>query len=570
MNRYAKKLSLLLAFSVAYSPLYATPSISGSSGTPGNGNNLTLTGSNFLTRPQGAPQWGIWDFENGTTATSADSRGSTSLTIQNSAVDATARGTFSTRMVKSISNWCTAGAVCISCVNTNIPDAGRGGYIYASAHRRTTIPDRVHLNAGVNVCENWKFIRSWAEDGNNYPNSYQSQLSASATTCTGGCGKQFYTEQAPVATHRWTNNSYIMPNPSWVFEEHLVKWNSANGIFDGRWIIRQNGVVISDKAYSQDYSGESAANLRSFFFQENGSNLSDCSGPGKAAFNAFSNYFDDVIYDYSPGGPGAWARVYLINASSLASATAFEDQTIVSWSNTSITIKQSNGEMSNAQAKWLVVCDQGDVCSTPVSLVGGGAAAPTVTSVTPNSGTIAGGNTVTIAATGLQVGAQAKFGSNDATGENVISAISMTAVVPAGTGIVTVRVTNPDAQFGDLSNGYTYTLAAPTVTLITPNSGTTAGNQTITVGGTNFVNGAVAAIDGVDSPTTFVSSTQLSVITPAHAAGAVNVKVTNPDAQNGTLTNGYTYVTITPPVITTADPISVHVEESSCLCGSGN
>ncbi len=31
-------------------------------------------------------------------------------------------------------------------------------------------------------------------------------------------------------------------------------------------------------------------------------------------------------------------------------------------------------------------------------------------------------------------------------------------------------------------------------------------------------------------------------MTAADAAGAVNVTVTNPDAQSGTLTNGYTYV----------------------------
>ena len=38
-----------------------------------------------------------------------------------------------------------------------------------------------------------------------------------------------------------------------------------------------------------------------------------------------------------------------------------------------------------------------------------------------------------------------------------------------------------------------------------------------------------------------VSGTSITAITPAHAAGAVSVQVTNTDAQSGTLTSGFTY-----------------------------
>jgi hypothetical protein len=38
-----------------------------------------------------------------------------------------------------------------------------------------------------------------------------------------------------------------------------------------------------------------------------------------------------------------------------------------------------------------------------------------------------------------------------------------------------------------------------------------------------------------------VNSTSITAITPAHAAGAVSVQVTNTDAQSGTLSNGFTY-----------------------------
>jgi hypothetical protein len=43
--------------------------------------------------------------------------------------------------------------------------------------------------------------------------------------------------------------------------------------------------------------------------------------------------------------------------------------------------------------------------------------------------------------------------------------------------------------------------------------------------------------------------------TPAHAAGAVDVIVTNPDAQADTLTDGYEYVT---PAASSASPSYIH------------
>ena len=102
-------------------------------------------------------------------------------------------------------------------------------------------------------------------------------------------------------------------------------------------------------------------------------------------------------------------------------------------------------------------------------------------------------------------------------------------------------VTNPDNQIGTLSNGFTYT-APPTVTSVAPGSGSTVGGTAVTITGTNFVSGATVSFGGAAATgVSFVSSTGLTATTPAHAAGAVNVVVTNPSAQSGTLTNGFTY-----------------------------
>jgi hypothetical protein len=173
--------------------------------------------------------------------------------------------------------------------------------------------------------------------------------------------------------------------------------------------------------------------------------------------------------------------------------------------------------------------------------------APTVGSITPNSGPVAGGTAVTITGSGFLTGATVSLGGTAATNVNVVGSTSITATTAAhAAGAVTVSVTNSDAQSGSLPNGYTYRNPAPTVTSITPNTGTSAGGTSVTIAGTGFVAGATVSLGGTAATAVnVVSSTSITATTTAHAAGAVNVVVTNTDTQSGTLTNGYTYTTST-------------------------
>jgi len=82
-------------------------------------------------------------------------------------------------------------------------------------------------------------------------------------------------------------------------------------------------------------------------------------------------------------------------------------------------------------------------------------AAPTVTSISPNSGPLAGGITVTITGTGFQSGVTVSIGGNLATNVNLVSQNSITATTPAGSlGAKNVVVTNPDSQTA--SSSFTY------------------------------------------------------------------------------------------------------------------
>jgi len=92
---------------------------------------------------------------------------------------------------------------------------------------------------------------------------------------------------------------------------------------------------------------------------------------------------------------------------------------------------------------------------------GGGAAAPTIASISPGAGPTSGGSMVTITGTGFAPGATVSLGGAAATSVNVASSTSITATTAAhAAGAVNVVVTNPDAQSATLTSGYTYT--APT------------------------------------------------------------------------------------------------------------
>jgi hypothetical protein len=93
----------------------------------------------------------------------------------------------------------------------------------------------------------------------------------------------------------------------------------------------------------------------------------------------------------------------------------------------------------------------------------------------------------------------------------------------------------------------TYTSPIPTVTNVSPNSGTTTGGTTVTITGTQFCNGTVTVMFGTTAGTGVVvnSNTQITVVSPAHAAGTVHVTVTTAGGTSATSTaDQYTFVVV--------------------------
>jgi hypothetical protein len=134
-----------------------------------------------------------------------------------------------------------------------------------------------------------------------------------------------------------------------------------------------------------------------------------------------------------------------------------------------------------------------------------------------------------------------------ATNVLVVSDTSITATTPAGTaGTASVLVTT--AAGTNVANTlYTYAAPAPTVTGISPNSGTTLGGTSVTITGTNLAGASAVTIGGnACTPLSANSATSATCTTAAHAAGAVSVLVTTSGGTNAANTL-YTFVTPAAP-----------------------
>lgn len=179
--------------------------------------------------------------------------------------------------------------------------------------------------------------------------------------------------------------------------------------------------------------------------------------------------------------------------------------------------------------------------------------APITTSRLPASGSTAGGTTLVINGTNLEVTTGVTIGGVAATIVGAPSATSVTVTTPAGTaGEQVVALTTPGGTVNNLR--FTY-VAAPTVTAIAPATGLDTGGTAVTITGTNLLGATSVTIGGVAATSVVITSaTTITAVTPANTSGAKNVVVTTAGG-SGTLASGFTYtasLAITPATQTPA------------------
>jgi hypothetical protein len=169
------------------------------------------------------------------------------------------------------------------------------------------------------------------------------------------------------------------------------------------------------------------------------------------------------------------------------------------------------------------------------------AVGPEVTALSPSSGPLAGGQSVTITGADFTGATAVTIGGATVPSFTVVSSTSITATTPAGSaGTASVLVTTPS---GTSSSNTLYTYqAAPTVTAISSSSGPLAGGQSVTITGTDFTGATAVTIGGAAATgVTVVSATSITATTPAGTAGTASVLVTTPGGTNSANTL-YTYL----------------------------
>ncbi len=195
--------------------------------------------------------------------------------------------------------------------------------------------------------------------------------------------------------------------------------------------------------------------------------------------------------------------------------------------------------------------------------------APEITGLSPSSATAGAAQfNLTVTGSAFVSGAVVQWnGTGLAT--TFVGSTSLTAIVPAtdlttaGTASVTVL------SGGVTSNPFTFTInnPVPAATSLLPSSATAGGASfTLTVNGTNLVNGSTVLWNGSSRTTTFVSSTQLTATINAGDianGGTASVTVSNPAPGGGT-SNPLTFTIDNPlPSLTSLSPASATEGASS-------
>ncbi len=179
----------------------------------------------------------------------------------------------------------------------------------------------------------------------------------------------------------------------------------------------------------------------------------------------------------------------------------------------------------------------------PTTLSG---SAPSISNITPMSGAVGGTVSMTISGSNFQSGAtvklvQAGYPPVTATGVSV-SSTSITCTFSLGSlqkGLATVRVTNPDGQYGDIENVFSIGEAGPIIASVSPITGAqNATVFTLTITGQNFKDAVSvkltkdsSVIDCTSPAVTGTATIKCNLVIGAVPIGDWTVTVKNLDGQ---------------------------------------
>jgi hypothetical protein len=155
---------------------------------------------------------------------------------------------------------------------------------------------------------------------------------------------------------------------------------------------------------------------------------------------------------------------------------------------------------------------------------------PGVKKIKPAKGPAAGGTRITISGTELADATGVLFGQTPAAGFEVLSNTSIVAVAPEGTtGDANVTVVTPGGSSAQTRTDE-FAFGAPTITQVSPNSGSIEGGGPVTVTGSGFALGARTLIKFAKRAASNIecasTTTCVVVAPPSRSSGAVEIRAT--------------------------------------------
>jgi uncharacterized protein YegL/3D (Asp-Asp-Asp) domain-containing protein len=177
----------------------------------------------------------------------------------------------------------------------------------------------------------------------------------------------------------------------------------------------------------------------------------------------------------------------------------------------------------------------------------------TITRITPNAGSIYGGEIINIYGTNFINGddLSVEIGGNKAHLENFYGSTKLRVKAPANStpGKYDIVFTNGDGQKLTIKEGYEYLTPIPLgITSIYNTSGYEEGGNDIYIIGQGFLKESIVTIGGNVVPMYLMSSTKIRVNIPKGIPGDVDVIVTNPNGESVTAPMKYTYMERVPEI----------------------
>jgi hypothetical protein len=291
-----------------------------------------------------------------------------------------------------------------------------------------------------------------------------------------------------------------------------------------------------------------------------------------------------LVSGVSPNtGPSAGGTMVLISGRNLAGATS------VKFGLADVFI-QGKGFGPQSPDLLRVMSPPGTVSATPVHVTVttpagtsstssadqftyGTTAAPSLRSITPNSGPEAGGTQVITSGSNLAGASSVTFGTASAVNFKLAAPdviwVTSPSKVPADASSVDVRVTTPGGTSG---TGATFTYIAnptPTIDTVSPNRGPSGTSVVIT--GSNFYGPTDVAFGGIAAAFVFrMAPGVIAAVSPPKAPFVlpVDVKVTTA-AGSSTATGAYTYTAAAAPGIDVVSPSFGPAGTAVIITGSG-